>query len=218
MKTNLNRHWRKDRWTKSAARTGSALLLLGRHRPLREGTDLLLGGQRSYLYDRKGTEYLDLQMWYSAPISATATAVECGAEKADRHPAAARLPISARGPGAAGHQARATHRADPRVKGRVHFNVGGASAIEDAMKIVRNHTGKNHSFAFMGGYHGRTLGATSITSSYRYASASAILATRPISSRTRTASAATWTKSPRSANWHACGSSNGCSSPNTTRW
>jgi 4-aminobutyrate aminotransferase/(S)-3-amino-2-methylpropionate transaminase len=54
------------------------------------------------------------------------------------------------------------------VKGRVHFNVGGASAIEDAMKIVRNHTGKNHSFAFMGGYHGRTLGATSITSSYRY--------------------------------------------------
>ena len=28
-------------------------------------------------------------------------------------------------------------------KGRVHFNIGGASAIEDAIKIVRNHTKKN---------------------------------------------------------------------------
>jgi 4-aminobutyrate aminotransferase-like enzyme len=54
------------------------------------------------------------------------------------------------------------------VKGRIHFNVGGASAIEDAMKVVRNHTGQNHTFAFMGGYHGRTLGATAITSSFRY--------------------------------------------------
>jgi len=51
------------------------------------------------------------------------------------------------------------------VKGRVHFNVGGASAIEDAIKIVRNHTKKNSVFAFMGSYHGRTLGATAITSS-----------------------------------------------------
>ena len=54
------------------------------------------------------------------------------------------------------------------VKGRVHFNVGGAQAIEDSLKVVRNHTGKTHQFAFMGGYHGRTLGASAITSSYRY--------------------------------------------------
>jgi len=53
-------------------------------------------------------------------------------------------------------------------KGRIHFNVGGASAIEDAWKVARNHTHKNMAFAFMGGYHGRTLGASSITSSYRY--------------------------------------------------
>jgi 4-aminobutyrate aminotransferase-like enzyme len=53
-------------------------------------------------------------------------------------------------------------------KGRIHFNVGGASAIEDAWKVVRNHTKKNLAFAFMGGYHGRTLGASAITSSYRY--------------------------------------------------
>src|SRR5258708_12130771 len=54
------------------------------------------------------------------------------------------------------------------VKGRVHFNVGGAQAIEDSLKLVRNATGKNLNFAFMGGYHGRTLGASAITSSYRY--------------------------------------------------
>jgi 4-aminobutyrate aminotransferase-like enzyme len=36
------------------------------------------------------------------------------------------------------------------------------------MKVVRIHTGKNPVFAFMGSYHGRTLGASAITSSYRY--------------------------------------------------
>jgi 4-aminobutyrate aminotransferase-like enzyme len=51
----------------------------------------------------------------------------------------------------------------------VHFNVGGAQAIEDSLKVVRNASGgKSLMFAFEGGYHGRTLGASSITSSYRY--------------------------------------------------
>src|SRR5438132_12552238 len=54
------------------------------------------------------------------------------------------------------------------LDGRVHFNVGGSQAIEDSLKLVRNSTGKNLVFAFMGGYHGRTLAATAITSSYRY--------------------------------------------------
>jgi 4-aminobutyrate aminotransferase-like enzyme len=54
-------------------------------------------------------------------------------------------------------------------KGRVHFNVGGSQAVEDSLKLVRNATrGKSLMFAFEGGYHGRTLGASAITSSYRY--------------------------------------------------
>jgi len=53
-------------------------------------------------------------------------------------------------------------------KGRVHFNVGGSSALEDSLKLVRNHTGRSLVFAFMGGYHGRTLAASAITSSFRY--------------------------------------------------
>ena len=55
------------------------------------------------------------------------------------------------------------------LKGRVHFNVGGSQAIEDSLKLVRNYAGgKSLMFAFEGGYHGRTLGASAITSSYRY--------------------------------------------------
>ena len=54
------------------------------------------------------------------------------------------------------------------VKGRVHFSVGGAGAIEDSLCFVRKATGKNFHFAFMGGYHGRTQGASAITSGYRY--------------------------------------------------
>ncbi len=54
------------------------------------------------------------------------------------------------------------------IKGRVCFSVGGAGAIENSLRLVRKATGRNFHFAFMGGYHGRTLGATAITSSYRY--------------------------------------------------
>jgi 4-aminobutyrate aminotransferase-like enzyme len=54
------------------------------------------------------------------------------------------------------------------MKGRVQFNVGGSQAIEDALKLVRKHTGRSRMLAFEGGYHGRTLGASAITSSYRY--------------------------------------------------
>lgn len=55
------------------------------------------------------------------------------------------------------------------LDGRVHFNVGGSQSIEDSLKLVRNAShGKSLMFAFEGGYHGRTLGASSITSSYRY--------------------------------------------------
>jgi len=55
-----------------------------------------------------------------------------------------------------------------KVKGRMHYNVGGAQATEDAIKIVRNYTKRQGFFAFQGGYHGRTIGATSLTSSFRY--------------------------------------------------
>src|SRR5215467_4507605 len=48
-------------------------------------------------------------------------------------------------------------------------NFGYAQSVEDSLKLVRNASGgKSLMFAFEGGYHGRTLGASAITSSYRY--------------------------------------------------
>lgn len=124
----------------------------------------------SWLFDREDKPYLDMQMWYSA--------VNFGYKNAEIE---------------AGHQAQMeklpqlacqylhkekimlsyeiVKETEKRFgsKGRVHFNVGGAQAVEDSLKLVRNYThGKSSMFAFMGGYHGRTLAVSEITSSFRY--------------------------------------------------
>ncbi|WP_296105136.1 aminotransferase class III-fold pyridoxal phosphate-dependent enzyme [uncultured Agrobacterium sp.] len=128
------------------------------------------GCDGSFMYDEAGTAFLDLQMWYSA--------VNFGYRNPRLNAAAHRqldtLPQVA---------SQYLHREKVELatmiaqdaerkfgqKGRVHFNVGGAQAVEDSLKLVRNYSvGKSLMFAFEGGYHGRTLGATSITSSYRY--------------------------------------------------
>ncbi len=124
----------------------------------------------SFIYDGENKAYLDLQMWYSA--------VNFGYGNKRLNDAATRqmnkLPQVA---------SQYLHREKIELakaiaqrvekkwgsKGRVHFNVGGSQSVEDSLKIVRNATGgKSLMFAFEGGYHGRTLGATAITSSYRY--------------------------------------------------
>ncbi len=128
------------------------------------------GCEGSYMFDASGQRYLDLQMWYSA--------VNFGYRNPRLNAAAHRqldvLPQVA---------SQYLHREKIELaalisrdmeakfgeKGRVHFNVGGAQAVEDSLKIVRNACGgKSLMFAFEGGYHGRTLGASAITSSYRY--------------------------------------------------
>jgi 4-aminobutyrate aminotransferase len=48
---------------------------------------------------------------------------------------------------------------------RVFFGNSGAEAIEAAMKMARYSTGRDKFIAFMGGFHGRTLGALSLTGS-----------------------------------------------------
>ena len=125
----------------------------------------------SFIYDTQGREYLDLQMWYSAVNFGYANrAPQHRAEEPDRTGCRRSLrsisigrrsnlrPLSAR-----------TRNAKFGLKGRVHFNVGGSQAVEDSLKLVRNASnGKSLMFAFEGGYHGRTLGASAITSSYRY--------------------------------------------------
>jgi len=123
----------------------------------------------SYLYDEAGVPYLDLQMWYSAAsfgyrnrrlADALKRQIDTLPQLASQYLHREKIELA--------ELICAGIEKKHGVKGRVHFNVGGAQAIEDSLKLVRNHTGKNLVFAFTGGYHGRTLGASAITSSYRY--------------------------------------------------
>lgn len=124
----------------------------------------------SFLYDNGGNEYLDLQMWYSAVnLGYAHQGVNNAVKKQlDHLPQLASQYLHREKIELATKLARRSETTWGE-KGRVHFNVGGSQAVEDAMKIVRNASnGKSRMFAFEGGYHGRTLAASSITSSYRY--------------------------------------------------
>jgi 4-aminobutyrate aminotransferase len=48
---------------------------------------------------------------------------------------------------------------------RVYFGNSGTEAIEAALKLARYHTGREKFIAFFGGFHGRTMGALSLTAS-----------------------------------------------------
>jgi 4-aminobutyrate aminotransferase-like enzyme len=127
------------------------------------------GCDGSFLFDERGTPYLDWQMWYSAVnfgyknkriADTLKKQIDTLPQLASQYLHREKVELA---------EIVCKYMEDKYgVKGRVHFNVGGAQAIEDSLKVVRNHTGKTHQFAFMGGYHGRTLGASAITSSYRY--------------------------------------------------
>ena len=53
----------------------------------------------------------------------------------------------------------------PEPLDTVYFGNSGAEVVDGAMKMARRATGRTHIIAFSGGFHGRTYGATSITSS-----------------------------------------------------
>ena len=124
----------------------------------------------SFMYDGNDTPYLDLQMWYSAVNlgyahprvnDAVKRQLDTLPQVASQYLHREKIELSVM---LAKHFEKKFG-----TKGRVHFNVGGSQAVEDSLKLVRNYTGgKSLMFAFEGGYHGRTLGASAITSSYRY--------------------------------------------------
>lgn len=124
----------------------------------------------SWLFDTRGQRYLDFQMWYSAvnfgyrnPEIEEAHNRQMATlpQLASQYLHKEKILLSAAIAAETGKRFG--------VPGRVHFNVGGSQAIEDSLKVVRNYKkGKSLMFAFMGGYHGRTLAATEITSSFRY--------------------------------------------------
>ena len=48
---------------------------------------------------------------------------------------------------------------------RFFYGNSGAEAVECALKLARYHTGRQHIIAFLGAFHGRTMGALSLTAS-----------------------------------------------------
>ena len=158
------------RCRKQSFGAGGQVLLAWRHGALHQPAQDFDHCEGSYLYDAEGREFLDLQMWYSA--------VNFGYRN-PRLDAAVRRQLDKLPQVASQYLHRekielaAIIAQDAERKfgeqGRVHFNVGGSQAVEDSLKLVRNFKkGKSLMFAFEGGYHGRTLGASAITSSYRY--------------------------------------------------
>ncbi len=164
-------------WTEGEASSDASLLALeaqycshGDTVHYTNPAKIFTGCEGSFMYDSAGREFLDLQMWYSAvnfgyKNERLANAVR---RQLDTLPQVASQYLHREKIELATIIARdAEHKFGK--KGRVHFNVGGAQAIEDSLKLVRNFKkGKSLMFAFEGGYHGRTLGASAITSSYRY--------------------------------------------------
>jgi 4-aminobutyrate aminotransferase-like enzyme len=124
----------------------------------------------SFIYDDRDHPYLDLQMWYSAVNfgyanprlnEALKRQIDTLPQIASQYLHREKIELAAR--------IAVDAEAKFGTKGRVHFNVGGSQAVEDSLKLVRNASGgKSLMFAFEGGYHGRTLAASAITSSYRY--------------------------------------------------
>lgn len=121
------------------------------------------------MYDEQGVKYLDFQMFNSAANFGYQNPLHTAVVERQLHTLpclasefmhAERLELSC----------TLAMRIEERfgVKGRIHFSVGGAQAIEDALKLVANHTGTRDVFAFEGSYHGRTIAASAISSSYRY--------------------------------------------------
>jgi 4-aminobutyrate aminotransferase-like enzyme len=124
----------------------------------------------SWLYDMQDTPFLDFQMWYSAVnLGYRNREIEAAHNRQmSALPQVASQYLHKEKILLAASIARETEKRFAQ-KGRVHFNVGGSQAVEDSLKLVRNFKkGKSLMFAFMGGYHGRTLAATEITSSFRY--------------------------------------------------
>jgi 4-aminobutyrate aminotransferase/(S)-3-amino-2-methylpropionate transaminase len=134
-----------------------------------EKPNIFKSAEGSFLYDDEGVEFLDLQMWYSAANfgyrnkrlnTALKKQIDILPQLACQYLHEEKIRLSAK----LAQRIERTYE----EKGRIHFNVGGSSALEDSLKLVRAHSGRSLVFAFMGGYHGRTLAASAITSSFRY--------------------------------------------------
>src|SRR4030081_3332927 len=104
----------------------------------------------NYLYDRDGIPYLDLQMWYSAASFGYGNQRLNNAlkDQIDKLPQLACQYLHSEKVELAAAIAR-TSESKFGLEGRVHFNVGGAQAIEHSINPMRYSRGTSGWFAFV---------------------------------------------------------------------
>ena len=137
----------------------------GKHQPKK----IFCKADGCYLYDENDVKYLDMQMFnsaanfgyqnakYSKYIKNSLETLPC---LAGEFMSESRILLSEK---ICKYMVKKHH-----IDGRVHFTVGGAQAVDDALKLAINYNHKRDFLAFEGAYHGRTMAASSVSSSYRY--------------------------------------------------
>ena len=128
------------------------------------GGQMEISSHGSRVQAADGCEYLDCGGYGVFLLGHTHPAVvEAVVEQVRRHPMSTRLLLE---PTAAA-AAQALVRATPSGLERVHFVNSGAEATEAAIKLARAH-GKQRLISAVGGYHGKTMGALSLTARELY--------------------------------------------------
>lgn len=126
---------------------------------------IVAGGRGCKIMDTEGNEYLD----FTAGIATTSTG-HCHPKvvRAIQRQAERLIHMS----GTDFHYEVQIHLAERLASmpkdmhpKQVYFGNSGAEAVEAAIKLIRNETGKSTFIAFLGAFHGRTLGAMSLSAS-----------------------------------------------------
>lgn len=118
----------------------------------------------TYITSRQGRQYLNCGGYGTFFVGARhPTVVAAVKAQIDRHPLSSRLFLEPALAQAAGSLARVA----PQGLRKIFFTASGAEAVEAAMKLARLH-GRTRVISMERGYHGKTLGALSLTANPTY--------------------------------------------------
>jgi putrescine aminotransferase len=128
------------------------------------GSHMEVASEGSWVYTADGEEYLNCGGYGVFIMGARHPLVmEAVLEQLHRHPASTRIMLEP----TVARAAEALCSVTPDGMDRVHFALGGAEAVETGLKLARAH-GRWRLVSFDRGYHGKTLGALSVTAKAVY--------------------------------------------------
>jgi putrescine aminotransferase len=128
------------------------------------GSHMEIASEGARIYDASGQAYLNCGGYGVFIMGARhPTVMAAVLEQLHRHPTATRIMLEP----TVARAAEALCSVAPAGMDRVHFALGGAEAVETGLKLARAH-GKWRLVSFQGGYHGKSLGALSVTAKSVY--------------------------------------------------